>query len=441
MELIIVFSLFILCMGVSLALGVTMIVPLFVGLVLFFLLAGRRGFSFGEVLRFAWSSLKEGLIVIVIMLIIGSLTGMWRLSGTVAWFVHAGVRLVPPNLFLLAAFLLSAVMSFALGTSFGVSATAGVILITIARAGGVNPLLAGGAILSGVYVGDRGSPAASSANLVAVLTHTDMRYNVRAMLKTSLVPFFITAAVFGILSPLYPMAGGGSSMQELLAREFSLHWSCLIPAVLMVVLPFAGLDVKLSMLTSLVSAAVVAAAVQGATFPELLKAAVLGYTAKDPALTESLSGGGIVSMLEVTVILIISCSYGGIFQKTGMLSGITDRLQGLAERKGRFPVMLLLGIVCSALFCNQTIACIMQDQLAASMYGGSEEECRAKMMDMENSVILVAGLVPWCIACSVPRAMLDVGPAVIPLNTYLWLVPLWWLLRSKKRSNIKGSLA
>ena len=54
------------------------------------------------------------------------------------------------------------------------------------------------------------------------------------------------------------------------------------------------------------------------------------------------------------------------------------------------------------------------------------------MLNIENSVILVAGLVPWCIAGSVPRAMLGVGPEMLPLGFFLWLVPLWWLLRSRK---------
>ena len=434
MELIIVLAIFVICMVASLALNFTMIIPLAVGFALFLALAVRRGFRLPEVLRFAWGSIREGLIVVVILLIIGCLTGMWRLSGTVAWFVHEGVRVVPPRMFLLAAFLLSSIMSFALGTSFGVTATAGVILITIARAGGVDPLFAAGAIFSGVYLGDRGSPAASSANLVAVLTKTDIRRNVREMLKCSIVPFLICCLLYGALSPLFPMSGGDSELQGLLAREFDLHWTCVIPAVLMVVLPFAGLDVKLSMLASFVSAALVALLLQGASGRELLEATFLGYTPKDPLLAGSLSGGGICSMLEVGVILVISCSYGGIFKGTGMLDGITGKLEHMKEKHGRFPVMLMLGTACAALLCNQTIGAILQNQLADSLYDDTEAERTARMLDIENSVILVSGLVPWCIACSVPRAMLDVGPGMLPLAFYLWLVPVWWLLRSRSKS-------
>lgn len=432
MDVLIAFLLFAGCMTACLILDITMILPLALGFVLFSGTALRRGFSAREILSFASESLKDSFIVIGILLLIGCLTGMWRLSGTVAYFVTMGVWVIPPRLFLLAAFLLASAMSYALGTSFGVTATAGVILMSIARAGGVDPVLAAGAILSGVYVGDRGSPAASSGNLVAVLTHTDMRKNVREMLKCSLIPFLICCAAYGFLSAKAPMQSVQNGILEMLGSEFDLHWLCIAPAVLMLVLPFCGLSIKLSMAASLFSSAAVAIFIQHAGVGECLRVMLLGYETENPELANILSGGGMSSMLEVCVILVISCSYGSIFEHTGLLDGVNRKVGTQAEKLGRFPVMLLLGLGVSAVFCNQTIGAIMQSNLSVQMYGDSDSEKTAKMLDMENSVILVSGLVPWCIACSVPRAMLGVGAGAIPFSFYLWIVPLWWLLRWKK---------
>lgn len=432
MDVLIAFLLFAGCMTACLILDITMILPLALGFVLFSGTALRRGFSAREILSFASESLKDSFIVIGILLLIGCLTGMWRLSGTVAYFVTMGVWVIPPRLFLLAAFLLATAMSYALGTSFGVTATAGVILMSIARAGGVDPVLAAGAILSGVYVGDRGSPAASSGNLVAVLTHTDMRKNVREMLKCSLIPFLICCAAYGLLSAKAPMQSVQNGILEMLGSEFDLHWLCIAPAVLMLVLPFCGLSIKLSMAASLISSAAAAIFIQHAGVGECLRVMLLGYETENPELANILSGGGMSSMLEVCIILVISCSYGSIFEHTGLLDGVNRKVGTQAEKLGRFPVMLLLGLGVSAVFCNQTIGAIMQSNLSVQMYGDSDSEKTAKMLDMENSVILVSGLVPWCIACSVPRAMLGVGAGAIPFSFYLWIVPLWWLLRWKK---------
>jgi len=434
MTLLTAFIIFIVCMAVSLILHITMLLPLGIGFVLFSALAVRKGFAFKEVLRLAADSLKDSFIVIGILLIIGCLTGLWRLSGTVSYFVTLGISAIPPQLFLLAAFLLSSAMSYALGTSFGVTATAGVILMSVARAGGVNPVLAAGAIMSGVYVGDRGSPAASSGNLVAVLTHTDMRKNVREMLKCSLVPFILCCVIYCLLSLFAPIEHIDTGILNLLDSEFALEWYCLIPAVLMIILPFCGMNVKWSMAVSLAASFAVAMLVQHESLLSCLNAMIFGYTPKDASLNSMLSGGGVVSMLEICGILLISCSYGSIFRGTGLLSPIGEKVRQAAARIGRFPVMLILGAGTAALFCNQTIAAIMQSNLTDELYGSSDEERRHKMLDMENSVILLAGLVPWCIACSVPLAMLGVDARVLPFSFYLWLVPLWWLIRSRKHS-------
>ena len=431
MDLLAVFLIFIACMAACLACGITMIYALLVGFALFTLLAVRRGFKFKEVMGFAADSLKESFTVIEIMILIGCLTGLWRQSGTVAYFVDLGVSAIPPSIFILAAFLLTTLMSYALGTSFGVAATAGVILMSIARAGGVDPVLSAGAVMSGLYVGDRGSPASSASNLVAVVTHTDMRKNVRQMLKCSIVPFLLCCGIYALLSLRSPMQNMNTDILNMLGEEFSLQWYCIIPAVLMIVLPFCGVNVKLSMAVSLVSAFFAAVFVQQADVLACLKTMVLGYEAKNPALTDMLSGGGIVSMLEVCGILLISCSYGTIFKGTGMLTAVSDKIRRTSEKIGRFPTMLLMSAAILAVFCNQSASTIMQSNLAGELYGDSDGEKNLKMLDMENSVILLAGTVPWCIACSVPLAMFGADVRSIPLSIYLWMVPLWWLIRRK----------
>ncbi len=435
MELIIAFLLFIISMTLCLWADITMILPLSIGFCLFSFAAVRKGYSLKSVLGFAGESLKESLIVVRILLLIGCLTGLWRISGTVAYFVTLGISIIPPTVFLLAAFLLAAFMSFALGTSFGVTATAGVILMSIARAGGVNPVLAAGAVFSGVYVGDRGSPAASSGNLVAVLTHTDMRQNVRLMLKTSVAAFALCCLLYGVLSVFFPMKEMDTVILHQLSEAFSLRWFCLIPAIAMIALPFAGCPIKLSMIVSLIISFLVTVFVQEESLISCVKAMVFGFQPQDPELSSMLSGGGITSMVEVCIILMISGTYGGIFRSTGLLDGLTEKLKKVSAKIGRYPLMLLMSVFICGLFCNQTIGIIMQNQLSDGLY--TESENSRKMLDIENSVVLTAGLVPWCIASSVPLAMLGVGASALPFGFYLWLVPLIYLIPHKKGAENK----
>lgn len=433
MDILIAFIIFIACLALCLCFEISMILPLILGFVLFSLVAVKRGHSIKEVGSMALSTLKDSLIVVRIILLLGCLTGLWRASGTIAYFVCGGVKLIPPSLFVLAAFVLTALMSFALGTSFGVTATGGVILMAIGRAGGINPVIVAGAILSGVYVGDRASPAASSANLVAVLTGTDMRKNVRLMLKNSILPIIICCCIYAILSLFMPMENMNVSLLDNISREFNLHWVCLIPAVVILALPFCNVSIILSILLSAVSAFAVAVFVQGAGVLETLKVMLVGFTPNDAGLKDIFSGGGLTSMLEVAGILLISGTYGGIFRGAGLLKEVDDVLLRLSGKIGRYQIMLLMSIVICAVFCNQTISSIMQYELSTPLYGDSEEEKCARMMDIENSVILTAGLVPWCIACSVPLGMLGVGAAAVPFACYLYMLPLVELLKVSRK--------
>ena len=66
--------------------------------------------------------------------------------------------------------------------------------------------LLGGAMLSGVYFGDRCSPVSTSALLVSELTETNIYDNIKRMLKTALVPFLLSCGVYAALG----MAKSGS---------------------------------------------------------------------------------------------------------------------------------------------------------------------------------------------------------------------------------------
>ena len=424
MSIVSAFIIFILCIALSIFFDISMIVPLCIGFVLFSALSIKKGFSKKQVLKMAADSLHDSLIVVVVLLLIGCLTGLWRLSGTVAFFVNLGVTSMPPSMFILAAFLICTAMSYAIGTSFGVTATAGVIVMSIARAGGIPAAPVAGAILSGVYVGDRGSPASSAANLVAALTKTDMRRNIREMLKTALIPFVICCVAYAFLSMKYPMAKTDSSILDSLCAEFNISWICIIPALLMIILPFCRMKIKTAMIVDIAVSIAVSVFVQKSSVLDCLSAAVLGFKPDNINLTDLLSGGGLISMAEVCLILLISGTYGRIFQETGLLSPIYEKLNMLKDKTGRFPTMIILSTVVCMIFCNQTIGAIMVSQLSDKLYGDSEEEKYAKMLDIENSVIVIAGLIPWVIACSVPLAMVNAGFDSIFYAFFLWLIPI-----------------
>ena len=91
-----------------------MLVALSVGLVTFYTVARRRGFTREELLPMMKAGAKRGLIVVKIFILIGLLTALWRSGGTITFFVYHGIRLIPPNWFLLAGFGLTCLLGYVL---------------------------------------------------------------------------------------------------------------------------------------------------------------------------------------------------------------------------------------------------------------------------------------------------------------------------------------
>jgi len=162
MDLGLTLILFLASMVFCLAKGISMVTALIIGYILIFILAVKKGGTPKTLLKVSVLSMKNTLIVVQILLIIGILTASWRSGGTILYFVYWGVNLITPYLFLIIAFLITCLMSYAIGSSFGVACTLGVIFMALARSGGVNEAITAGVIMSGIYFGDRASPAASS---------------------------------------------------------------------------------------------------------------------------------------------------------------------------------------------------------------------------------------------------------------------------------------
>lgn len=427
MDFLIGVILFLAAMVGCLVAKLTMIYGLLFGLAVFLVLGVRRGFTLKAMLGWGLDSVKESLIVIEVMMIIGLITASWRISGTITVFVYYGMKIITPPLFLLITFLLACILSYALGTSFGVSGTMGVIFVALARSGGVDPVITAGVVLSGVYFGDRCSPVASAAHLVAGCTGTNIFDNVKLMLRTGLLPLLLAIAGYTFVSIRNPISQVDPAIIQSFEDTFSLSVVAFIPAVIMFILPLLKLQVTISILISAISGFIVAFIVQGASLGTILNTAIFGYVSPDTGLGSILNGGGMMSMIEVVLILIISCAYSGIFNGTGMLKRIHSVVAASCRRFNRFVTCTITSLLVTAMFCNQTIATLLVTDLLRKPYeetGGSDQELA---IDLENTSILFAGLVPWCLGCYVILGFLGVGTEAVPWAFYIYLVPLCYL--------------
>jgi len=414
-----------------LTLGVSLMWALLLGLGLFFALGLRRGYPAGALCAMAWKKGREALIVVPVFLLIGTVTALWRSCGTISLFLYLGLHSLAPAWFVLTAFLLSAALSFALGTSYGVTGTAGVVLITLARGGGVSAAVTAGAVLSGAYFGDRCSPMSSCATLVAACTGTKLYGNVREMLRTGALPTVLAAGVYALLSVRNPITAVNGEVLNALRGSFTLTWPVLLPALAMLLLPLARVQVRWAMAVSAAAAFALTVLMQHTPVLETLRIALLGYAPAQPELAAILSGGGLVSMLTSSGVVFVTSLYAGILEGIDALAPARALAEKLAAGLGLFPAAALVSTVIVMIFCNQSVMVLMDEQLLRASYerrGASREELA---MDIANSGVTIAGLVPWSIALTVPLQMLDADLSAVPYAVLLYLIPLCYLFTRK----------
>ena len=109
---------------------------------------------------------------IIILLIIGALSGAWMISGVVPTLIYYGMQIIHPDFFLTSTCVICALVSIMTGSSWTTIATIGIALLGIGKAQGFEEGWIAGAIISGAYFGDKISPLSDTTVLAASVTDT-----------------------------------------------------------------------------------------------------------------------------------------------------------------------------------------------------------------------------------------------------------------------------
>lgn len=416
-----ILALFALALFTCVGTGLNLLWALLAGWFLFSGYALYRKHPLREVLGFSLSGIRTVKNILVTFVLIGVITALWRLCGTIPTIVYHAAQLCTPRIMVLMTFLLCCLISFLTGTAFGTAATMGVICVTMANGMGVPILFSGGAVLAGSYFGDRCSPMSTSALLVSTLTKTDLYHNLQEMVKTSLVPFFLSCCIYYAMGAGVHTGQNTAGLLDTFRAHFSLHPAAVLPAAVIVILSLFRVNVKYTMTVSILCGAAIALGIEGVSPGELFTAAVLGYHPDSPELATVLSGGGILSMVRVFSIVCISSCYAGLFTGTGMLRRIQDSLARLCRRITPYGGFLVTSVLTGAISCNQTLTIMLTHQLCAS----SAESPEAAASYLENTAAVTAVLIPWSIAGAVPLDSVGAPAAAISCACYLYLLPLW----------------
>ena len=417
---IIVILLFSLSLIVCLLLKYSVVYALIVGYIIFITYGFMKGHNLIVLIKKSFEGVLTVKNILLVFVLIGMITALWRASGTIAFIVYIGSKLISPSILILLTFLLCSILSVLIGTSLGTAATMGVICFSIGKAMGINPYYVGGAVLSGIYFGDRCSPMSTSALLIAELTKTNLYTNIKLMIKTSIIPFVMTCLFYLFLGFNSTVSNINVDVTEIFKQNYNLNIIVIIPAILIIILSILKINVKKTMLVSIIISFIIAMFIQRDSIVVLINYCIFGYHHPNEKLNLMMKGGGILSMVNVSLIVGISSSYSGIFKETKMLVSLKGYLKEFSKKTSNYFVIFLSSIVSGAIACNQSLGTILTNELCGELV-----EKQEMAIILENTVILLVGLIPWNIAMGVPLKTIGVGFMSGFFAFYLYFLPLW----------------
>lgn len=373
-------------------------------------------YTFEELLDGIVKSISSALGAILILLMIGALAGTWLISGVVPAMIYYGLDILNPTIFLVAACIVSAIVSVATGSSWSTSATIGIALMGIGQALGLNPGVVAGAVISGAYFGDKMSPLSDTTNLAPAMAGTDLFTHIRYMAKTTGPSIGLTLIIFliwGFTIDGSSSLGNVEVVQEAIASKFNINVFLFIIPALVIFLIVKKMPALPALLIGTLMGAVFALIFQmdvlkeiagGETFGivEMYKSILsamftqVSVSTGNAMVDNLLTSSGMEGMLSTVWLIICAMIFGGVMEENGMLKRIADSIISLAHSTG--------GLVASTAGTCIIFNITASDQYIAIVVPGRmfRDEFRERGLAPENlsrtledSGTVTSVLVPW----------------------------------------------
>lgn len=366
---------------------------------------------------------------IIILLIIGALSGMWMISGVVPTLIYYGIQIIHPDFFLTSTCIICALVSVMTGSSWTTIATIGIALLGIGKAQGFDEGWIAGAIISGAYFGDKISPLSDTTILASSITDTPLFSHIRYMMVTTIPSLIITIIIFTVMGLTYET----NNTQQITEFAAALSTKFTITPWLLVVPVVTGILIarKVPSIITLFLSTMLAGLFAFIFQPDLLREVagsenifkgfmmtLYGSTSlqtDSSMLTELVATRGMAGMMNTIWLILCAMCFGGAMTASGMLGSITS----VFVRFMKNTVSMVASTVCSGLFLNlatadQYISIILTGNMFSNIYEKKGYESRLLSRTTEDSVTVTSVLIPWN-TCGMTQATI----LSVPTLTYL----------------------
>ena len=394
------------------------------------------------------SNIGDVTTAIVILFLIGAISGTWTVSGIVPTFIYYGVKIISPKVFLLTACIICALVSVTIGSSWTTIATIGVALLGIGKALGFSDGMIAGAIISGAYFGDKISPLSDTTVLASSMSKVPMFDHIRYLMYTTVPSIIITLVIFTILG--FSHSGSDSSLineyTSVLDSKFNITpWLLIVPALTAVMIA-RRMPVLIVLALSTATAAIAAVIFQPDIIREIgASIAGDGSNAKilftgtiesiynsvsietgNPEVNQLVASKGMLGMLNTVYLIICAMCFGAALKASGMLRHLASMILPLTKRRTSLVTSTVVtGTALNGIVSDQYLAIILTSSLFKDVYEKEGYENRLLSRSVEDSATVTSPLYPWS-SCGMTQATILSVPtlAYLPYCFFNLISPL-----------------
>lgn len=394
------------------------------------------------------SNIGDVTTAIVILFLIGAISGTWTVSGIVPTFIYYGVKIISPKVFLLTACIICALVSVTIGSSWTTIATIGVALLGIGKALGFSDGMIAGAIISGAYFGDKISPLSDTTVLASSMSKVPMFDHIRYLMYTTVPSIVITLVIFTILG--FSHSGSDSSLineyTSVLDSKFNITpWLLIVPALTAVMIA-RRMPALIVLALSTATAAIAAVIFQPDIIREIgASIAGDGSNAKilftgtiesiynsvsietgNPEVNQLVASKGMLGMLNTVYLIICAMCFGAALKASGMLRHLASMILPLTKRRTSLVTSTVVtGTALNGIVSDQYLAIILTSSLFKDVYEKEGYENKLLSRSVEDSATVTSPLYPWS-SCGMTQATILSVPtlAYLPYCFFNLISPL-----------------
>ena len=397
------------------------------------------------------SNIGNVTTAIVILFLIGALSGTWTMSGVIPTLICYGVKLISPRIFLVTACIICALVSVMTGSSWTTIATIGVALLGIGKAQGFSDGLIAGAIISGAYFGDKISPLSDTTVMASSLNGVPLFRHIRNLMVTTVPSILITLVIFLVLGLTRTTTDSAQIglYTEVLSEKFRITpWLLAVPVFtgFLIMRRFPALVVLgLSSLAAAVTAVIaqphIIAEIGGKVtegsqarilFTGIIETIYNTVTVETghPDVDSLVSSRGMIGMLNTVYLIICALCFGGCMNASGMIHNLASVLLPLTRRRtGLVASTVATGTVLNGVVSDQYLSIILTGNIFKNIYEKKGYAPELLSRSVEDSATVTSPLIPWS-SCGMTQATILGVPTLLyaPFCFFNWISPLMSIL-------------